>query len=145
MEVPVKKLHPAAKLPVYATAEAAGADLCACLLEAVTILPGATEMIPTGLAVEIPAGYVGLVFGRSGLAFKRDLAPSNKVGVIDSDYRGELKVAVHNHGAQVQTIEPGERIAQLVLVPYLTATFRQTDTLSDTQRGSGGFGSTGRQ
>ena len=143
MEVPVKKLHPAAKLPVYATAEAAGADLCACLPEAVTIAPGETKMIPTGLAVEIPRGYVGLVFGRSGLALKRDLAPANKVGVIDSDYRGELKTAIHNHGSHPQAIEPGERIAQLVLVPYLTAQFLETDTLSDTQRGTGGFGSTG--
>ena len=143
MEVPVKKLHPAAKLPVYATAEAGGAGLCACLPGAVTIAPGETKMIPTGLAVEIPRGYVGLVFGRSGLALKRDLAPANKVGVIDSDYRGELKTAIHNHGSRPQVIEPGERIAQLVLVPYLTAQFLETDTLSDTQRGTGGFGSTG--
>ena len=93
--------------------------------------------------MEIPRGYVGLVFGRCGLALKRDLAPANKVGVIDSDYRGELKTAIHNHGSQPQVIEPGERIAQLVLVPYLTAQFLETDTLSDTQRGTGGFGSTG--
>ncbi len=143
MDIPVKKLHPAARLPVYATAEAAGADLCACLEAPVSIAPGETVMIPTGLAVEIPAGYVGLVFGRSGLALKRDLAPANKVGVIDSDYRGELKTAIHNHGSAVQTVEPGERIAQLVVVPYLTANFTETDQLSDTARGVGGFGSTG--
>lgn len=143
MKVSVKKLHPAARLPVYATAEAAGADLCACLEAPVTIGPGETVVIPTGLAVEIPRGYVGLVFGRSGLALKRDLAPANKVGVIDSDYRGELKTALHNHGTEPQTVEPGERISQLVLVPYLTAQFTEADSLSDTQRGTGGFGSTG--
>ena len=108
-----------------------------------TIGPGETVVIPTGLAVEIPRGYVGLVFGRSGLALKRDLAPANKVGVIDSDYRGELKTALHNHGTEPQTVEPGERISQLVLVPYLTAQFTEADSLSDTQRGTGGFGSTG--
>ena len=93
--------------------------------------------------MEIPRGYVGLVFGRSGLALKRDLAPANKVGVIDSDYRGELKTALHNHGTEPQTVEPGERISQLVLVPYLTAQFTEAASLSDTQRGTGGFGSTG--
>ena len=143
MKISVKKLHPAARLPVYATEEAAGADLCACLEAPVTIGPGETAMIPTGLAVEIPRGYVGLVFGRSGLALKRDLAPANKVGVIDSDYRGELKTGLHNHGTATQTVEPGERISQLVLVPYLTAQFTEADSLSDTQRGTGGFGSTG--
>lgn len=143
MNIPVKKLNPAARLPVYATEEAAGADLCACLEAPVTIGPGETVVIPTGLAVEIPRGYVGLIFGRSGLALKRNLAPANKVGVIDSDYRGELKTALHNHGAEPQTVEPGERMAQLVLVPYLTARFTETDALSDTQRGVGGFGSTG--
>ena len=143
MKISVKNLHPAARLPVYATEEAAGADLCACLEAPVTIGPGETVVIPTGLAVEIPRGYVGLVFGRSGLALKRELAPANKVGGIDSDYRGELKTALHNHGTEPQTVEPGERISQLVLVPYLTAQFTEADSLSDTQRGTGGFGSTG--
>ena len=141
--VKYKLLDPRAKAPAYATPGAAAADLCAVLDEPLTLAPGQRAMIPTGLAVEIPAGYVGLVFGRSGLALKRDLAPANKVGVIDSDYRGELKTAIHNHGSAVQTVEPGERIAQLVVVPYLTANFTETDQLSDTARGVGGFGSTG--
>lgn len=144
MEVPVKKLHPAAKLPVYATAEAAGADLCACLPEAVTIAPGETKMIPTGLAVEIPRGYVGLVFGRSGLALKRDLAPANKVGVIDSDYRGELHVGLRNHSREAYAIQPGERVAQLVILPVCLPELAEVEELSETARGQGGFGSTGR-
>ena len=93
--------------------------------------------------MEIPEGFVGLVCARSGLATKRGLAPANKVGVIDSDYRGEVMVALHNHGTEAQTIEQGERIAQLVLVPYLTAAYEQADSLTDTDRGAGGFGSTG--
>ena len=144
MEVPVKKLHPAAKLPVYATAEAAGADLCACLPEAVTIAPGETKMIPTGLAVEIPRGYVGLVFGRSGLALKRDLARANKVGVIDSDYRGELHVGLRNHSREAYAIQPGERVAQLVILPVCLPELAEVEELSETARGQGGFGSTGR-
>ena len=144
MEVPVKKLHPAAKLPVYATAEAAGADLCACLPEAVTIAPGETKMIPTGLAVEIPRGYVGLVFGRSGLALKRDLAPANKVGVIDSDYRGELHVGLRNHSREAYAVQPGERVAQLVILPVCLPELAEVEELSETARGQGGFGSTGR-
>ena len=141
--VAVKKLRPNAKLPTYGSEFAAGADLYACLDAAVTIEPHETKLIPTGLAMEIPVGWAGLVYARSGLAMKRHLAPANKVGVIDPDYRGELMVALHNHGTVPQTIEAGERIAQLVLTPYLTAQFFEAEDLSDTVRGEGGFGSTG--
>ncbi len=141
--VPVKKLRPDAKLPSYGSEYAAGADLYACLQQPVTIAPQATTLIPTGLAMELPEGWAGLVYARSGLATKRNLAPANKVGVIDPDYRGEVMVSLHNHGTDPQTIEPGERIAQLVITPYLTAQFLETDALSDTVRGIGGFGSTG--
>ena len=142
-KVPVKKLRDGAKLPVYGSAMAAGADLCACLDAPVTIEPGQTVMIPTGIAMEIPAGYAGLVYARSGLAAKRDLAPANKVGVVDADYRGEIFVPMHNHGAKPQTLEDGERMAQMILTPFLTADFVETDALSGTDRGEGGFGSTG--
>ena len=108
-----------------------------------TLQPGETRLISIGIAMEIPAGYAGLVYARSGLASKRGLAPANKVGVVDSDYRGEFFVPLHNHGAVPQTIEPGDRIAQMILTPYLTANFIEADTLSDTVRGEGGFGSTG--
>ena len=142
-EVKVKKLYENAKLPVYGTEFSAGADLCACLDAPVTLQPGETRLISIGIAMEIPAGYAGLVYARSGLASKRGLAPANKVGVVDSDYRGEFFVPLHNHGAVPQTIEPGDRIAQMILTPYLTANFIEADTLSDTVRGEGGFGSTG--
>ena len=143
--VAVKKLNPNARLPVYGSELAAGADLCACLDAPLTIAPGETVFVHTGLAMEIPVGYAGLVYARSGLASKRGLAPANKVGVVDSDYRGELMVALHNHGTETQTIEDGERIAQLVITPYLTAQFFEADELTDTVRGTGGFGSTGRK
>ena len=141
--IAVKKLRPNAKLPTYGSAFAAGADLYACLDDAVTIAPQETKLIPTGLSMELPAGWAGMVHARSGMATKRDLAPANKVGVIDSDYRGEIMVSLHNHGSKPQTVEPGERIAQLVIMPYLTAQFFETEELSDTVRGAGGFGSTG--
>lgn len=141
--VAVKKLNPNARLPVYGSEFAAGADLCACIPAPVTIAPGETVMLPTGLAMEIPVGYAGLVYARSGLAAKRALAPANKVGVIDADYRGELMIALHNHGSTAQTIEDGERIAQIVITPFLTADFFESAELSDTRRGEGGFGSTG--
>ena len=142
-EVKVKKLSSNARLPVYGTAFSAGADLCACLDEPVTLQPGETRLISIGISMEIPTGYAGLVVARSGLATKRNLAPANKVGVIDSDYRGEFFVPLHNHGATPQTIEHGERIAQMILTPYLTAKFVEAETLSQTVRGEGGFGSTG--
>lgn len=140
----VKKLKENAILPTYGSAEAAGADLYACLENVIVIQPGETVFVPTGLAMEIPKGYAGLIYARSGLACKRGLAPANKVGVIDSDYRGEFIVVLHNHGATVQEIAHGERIAQLVITPVLTPDFTEVDDLSDTSRAAGGFGSTGR-
>ncbi len=141
--VPIKKLDEKAIIPTYGSAYAAGADLYACLDETVTIAPGETLLIHTGLAMEIPAGYAGLIYARSGLASKKGLAPANKVGVVDADYRGEIMVALHNHSNATASIEPQERIAQLVITPYLTAHFEETEQLSDTVRGAGGFGSTG--
>lgn len=140
----VKKLHENAIMPTYGSAEAAGADLYACLDEAVTVAPGATAWIPTGLAMEISKGCAGLVYARSGLACKKGLAPANKVGVIDSDYRGPVTVVLHNHGAEAQTIAHGERIAQMVITPVLTPEYEVAEDLSDTGRGQGGFGSTGK-
>lgn len=144
MNIPMQILRPGAQLPVYSSEQAAGADLRAWLEEPLTIQPGETAMIPTGLAMALPVGYVGLIYARSGMAAKRGLAPANKVGVIDPDYRGELLVSLHNHGQTAQTIEPNERIAQLVITPYITACFTPTVTLDETLRGSGGYGSTGR-
>lgn len=146
MELKIKKLHPKAILPTYGSAGAAGADLYA-LPEGdpITINPGETVFIHTGLSMAIPEGYVGLNFARSGLASKQGLAPANKVGVIDSDYRGELMVALHNHGDIPRTVEPGDRIAQFLIMPVITARFVEVDALDETQRGEGGFGSTGRK
>jgi len=144
MVVRVKKLSPQALLPERGTEFAAGADLRALTDAAVTIAPGESVMLPTGLAFEIPEGYVGLIFARSSLGTKSGLAPANKVGVIDSDYRGEVKVCLHNHSSQPQIIEPEERVAQMVIVPFLPAQYEETEELSDTVRGEGGFGSTGR-
>ena len=143
-KIAVKKLRANATLPTYGTAWAAGADLYACLDEAVTIEPGMTKLIPTGLAMEIPVGYAGLIYARSGLSVKSGLAPANKVGVIDADYRGEFMVALHNHGKETRTVAHGERIAQLVITPVFTPGFREVEELSDTTRGEGGFGSTGK-
>lgn len=143
-KIAVRKLRANAQLPTYGSAGAAGADLYACLEETVTIAPGETVFIPTGLAMEIPFGYVGLIYARSGMACKRGMAPANKVGVIDSDYRGEFIVALHNHSSQPQTVDCGERIAQLVITPVLMPGFEEVSELSDTSRGSGGFGSTGK-
>ena len=145
MNVKIKKLYPNANLPRYGTEFSAGADLFACLEEPVTLQPNETKMISLGIAAELPVGYAGLIFARSGLASKRDLAPANKVGVVDCDYRGEWFVPMHNHGTKPQTIEPGERIAQMIITPYLTAQFTEAENLSDTVRGSGGFGSTGEK
>ena len=139
----VKKLHPAAKLPTYGSAEAAGADLYACLDETVTVLPGESVFVPTGIAMEVPVGCAGLIYARSGLACKRGLAPANKVGVVDSDYRGQIVVVLHNHGSQPQTIENGERIAQMIITPVWTPPYEEAEELSGSERGAGGFGSTG--
>jgi dUTP pyrophosphatase len=139
----IKKLNENAVIPTYGSAFAAGADLYACMEESVTIAAGKTEFIKTGIALEIPAGFAGLIYARSGLACKKGLAPANKVGVIDADYRGEIMVALHNHSGEPVTVNHGERIAQLVITPYLTAVFHEADELSDTVRGEGGFGSTG--
>ena len=140
----VKKLHPNAILPTYGSAEAAGADLYACMEEAVTIQPGEVYWVSTGIALEVPKGCAGLVYARSGMAAKRGLAPANKVGVIDSDYRGEIKVVLLNHSKEPQVIEPGERIAQFVITPVLTPAYEMAEELSDTVRDAGGFGSTGK-
>lgn len=142
-QIRVKKLHPNAKLPTYGSIEAAGADLYACLDEAVTIAPGETAWIPTGLALEVPKGCAGLVYARSSLGAKRGLAPANKVGVIDSDYRGEIRVVLLNHGKVPQTVKNGERVAQFLITPVLTPGYVEVEELSDTDRGTGGFGSTG--
>ena len=140
----VKKLRSEATIPTYGSAAAAGADLYACLEKEVTIPAGKTIFIPTGLAMEIPLGCAGLIYARSSMGTKRGLAPANKVGVIDSDYRGEVMVALHNHSQDDQTVQPGERVAQLVITPVFTPGFEETDDLTDTVRGIGGFGSTGR-
>ena len=140
----VMKLKENAILPTYGSAEAAGADLYACLDAPVQIEPGKTVFIPTGLAMEIPKGCAGLIYARSGLACKKGLAPANKVGVIDSDYRGEFIVALHNHGSESQTVCHGERVAQLVITPVLTPAYENVEQLSETARAAGGFGSTGK-
>ena len=142
--VRVKILKWGARLPTYGSVEAAGADLYACLTEAMTIAPGETAFVPTGIALEVPKGCAGLIYARSGLACKRGLAPANKVGVVDSDYRGEIIVALHNHGKESQTIENGERVAQFVITPVLTPAYEIAEDLSDTARNQGGFGSTGK-
>ncbi len=142
--IAVKKLSPKAILPTYGSAEAAGADLYACLEESVTIAPGESAWIPTGLALEVPKGCAGLIYARSSLGVKRGLAPANKVGVIDSDYRGEIRVVLLNHGKTSQTVEHGERIAQMIITPVLTPAYQQVEELTDTSRGTGGFGSTGK-
>lgn len=139
-----KKLRPDAKTPLYGSLDAAGADLYACSQNAITIHAGETVMVPTGIAVAIPKGYVGLIFARSGLGIKRGLAPANKVGVIDGDYRGEIMVALHNHSGMDQTIEPYERVAQMAIVPFLQVDYEEAEDLDETERGTGGFGSTGR-
>jgi len=140
----VKRLRPGATLPAYGSVGAAGADLTACIEKAIVIEPGQTAFVPTGIAMEVPVGCAGLVYARSGMACKQGLAPANKVGVIDSDYRGEIVVALHNHGSEPRTIEPGQRIAQMLITPVLTPAYEWTETLTDTDRNAGGFGSTGK-
>ena len=141
----VKKLTDTAVLPKYSSLSAAGADLCADTRENIVIAPGQTVFVKTGLSLEIPEGYVGLIYARSSSACKRGLAPANKVGVIDSDYRGEIMVALLNHSDKEQTVELNERIAQIVFTPYAAAEFLAVDELDVTERGEGGFGSTGRK
>ena len=143
IQLKVKKLLPEAKLPAYGSEFAAGADLYALSENPIRIAPQETAIVHTGLAVEIPEGYVGLVFARSGLATKKGLAPANKVGVIDSDYRGELRVPMINLSDEAYTVQPGERVAQLCIAPVWQAAFVPAQTLSETDRGTGGFGSTG--
>ena len=142
--IKVKKLRPGAHLPTYGTEFSAGADLYACLEEPVTIAPGETKKIPTGLAMEIPIGCAGLIYARSGLGTRQGLAPANKVGVVDSDYRGEFMVFLHNHSAEKRTVSHGDRVAQLLVTPVFTPGFEEADELTDTARGAGGFGSTGK-
>ena len=141
--VKIKKLNEKAVIPTYGSPYSAGADLYSAMDE-ITIAPGETVLVKTGIALELPVGYAGLIYARSGLASKRGLAPANKVGVVDCDYRGEVMVALHNHSNIPQTVAAGDRIAQLVIAPYIVAEFEETDELSETVRGEGGFGSTGR-
>ena len=141
----IKKLRDNAQMPTYGSEYAAGADMYAAIDEAVTIQPGETKFIPTGLAFEIPEGYAGFIYARSGLACKKGLAPANKVGVVDADYRGEVMVALHNHGTEAQSVEAGERIAQMIIAPFVAVNYIFSDELDDTVRGAGGFGSTGRK
>lgn len=143
-KIRVKKLSPSAILPTYGSLEAAGADLYACLNDTVSIAPGEVFWVPTGIALEVPKGCAGLIYARSSLGVKRGLAPANKVGVIDSDYRGEIRVVLLNHSNQVQTVAPGERVAQLIITPVLTPAYEEVEDLTDTERGIGGFGSTGK-
>ena len=143
--VNIKKLNDKAIIPTYGSEFSAGADLYACEGGDITIAPGETRLIHTGISMAIPCGYVGLIYARSGLASKRGLAPANKVGVIDSDYRGEIMVALYNHSGEAQTVCDGERIAQMVFTAYMGADFCEVDELDSTQRGEGGFGSTGRK
>ena len=143
MKVNIKKLSDNAIIPSYGSRFAAGADLYACIENDVIINPHQTVLIPTGIALELPVGYAGLIYARSGLATQKGLAPANKVGVVDCDYRGDVKVALHNHSEIAQTVAAGERVAQLIITPYVTAEFVAVDELSETVRGAGGFGSTG--
>jgi dUTP pyrophosphatase len=145
MKLKIKRLREDAKLPERMTAQSAGYDLCACLAEPLTIQPGETEKVPTGIAAQLEAesGYVLLTYARSGLAAKHGLAPANCVGVIDLDYRGEIFIPLHNSSQTAYTIQPGERIAQLVVTPIITPEIEEAGSLDDTARGEGGFGSTG--
>ncbi len=142
-KVRIKLIRASSKAPSYSSKTAAGADIYADIPDDIEILPHTTQMIPSGFAIEIPEGFAGFVYPRSGLSSKRGLAPANKVGVIDSDYRGEVMIAIHNHSSKTATISRHERIAQLVIAPVFTPSFELSDELSDTERGSGGFGSTG--
>ena len=141
----IKKVNEKAKIPMYGSVEAAGFDLYGVNEEEVTIKAHETVLIKTGLSMEIPTGYAGLIFARSGLATKKGLAPANCVGVVDADYRGEVMVALHNHTNEDKTIEAFERIAQMIIMPYLKVDFEEVEELTDTERGQNGFGSTGKK
>lgn len=143
--VKIKLFRSTSKSPTYESNSAAGADIFADIDQIIDILPHQTVMIPSGFAIEIPIGFAGFVYPRSGIALKRGLAPANKVGVIDSDYRGEVMVALHNHSNTTVSVSPGERIAQLIIAPVMTPEFKICAELSQTGRGSGGFGSTGNK
>ena len=138
----IKLLNEKAIVPTYGSTYSAGADLYACIDDKIIINPSETKFINTGISFEIPVGFVGLVYARSSLGCKKGLAPSNKVGVIDSDYRGELIVALHNHSEEIHEINPNDRIAQIVFTPYLKGNFNIVNDLNNTERGTGGFGST---
>lgn len=142
-KINIKKLDDRAIVPTYGSEFSAGADLYAVLDDEIVIKPGETVLVRTGIAMEIPIGYAGLIYARSGLATKMGLAPANKVGVIDADYRGEIMVSLYNQSSSNRTISNGERIAQLVITPFYKAYFEEVSTLSETVRGAGGFGSTG--
>lgn len=145
IQVKIKKLNKNAKMPTYGTEFAAGADLYALLEEPVEIKPNETKFISTGISFEIPSGTVALIFARSGLSCKQGLAPANKVGVVDSDYRGEVMVALHNHSTEVRVVENGDRVAQVMFAPYLKGEFEEVDNLEKSFRGEKGFGSTGKK
>ena len=143
-KVRIKLVRPGSAAPTYGSVSAAGADIYADIDKEMTIFPHTTVIVPSGFCIEIPEGFAGLVCARSGLSAKRGLAPANKVGVIDSDYRGEVCVSLHNHGTEPAVVAPHERIAQLVITPVPKVTFTEVTVLSETSRGSGGFGSTGK-
>ena len=144
-KIKIKKLNEKATIPTYGTAMSAGADLYAMIDSEIPINPNETAIIPTGIAMAIPSNYVGLIYARSSLGTKKGLAPANKVGVIDSDYRGEIKVVLYNQSNKIQTISPNERIAQIVITPYVQASFSLVNELDETERGTGGFGSTNKE
>ena len=144
-KVRIKKLDKNAIIPTYGTDYAAGCDVYAHIDGKEIINPGETKLIKTGIAMEVPVGYAALIYARSGLASKKGLAPANKVGVVDSDYRGEIMVALHNNSNEVREIEDCERIAQIVITPYIKAVFEEVEELDETKRGEGGFGSTGKK
>lgn len=144
LEILLQKLKSNARIPSRGSDQSAGYDLYACLDSPVTIAPGETVTIGTGICAALPEGYFGACFARSGLARKEGLRPANCVGVVDSDYRGEYLIALHNDSKQARIVNDGDRIAQLVIMPYLTVSFTETDALPETERGTGGFGSTGK-
>lgn len=144
MEVKIIKLKENAVISTKGSEKSAGYDLYACIEESMFIKPHETVMVGTGLSMELPDGTFGAIFARSGIATKRGLSPANKVGVCDSDYRGEYIVALHNHTDKTQWVDPGERIAQLIMMPYLDIYFNEVCELDDTERGGGGFGSTSK-